>query len=359
MRKTLLLTLEYPPMLGGISEYLGGLFSALPKDRVEVLHGSKLISGRRGLPLRWLPSLWHTWHAVRKQGTEVLVISHILPMGYVAYLLKRLRRLPYIVIVHGMDLQMAKRSRRKHRLAGTILKHAETVVTNSEYTRSLVLGFGLPEEKVKVVYPCPSKTVDKTPPAEEVEALRNKYGLAGKKVILSVGRLVKRKGFDAVIEALPDIRKTCENAAYLIVGTGPEEQVLKGLASKHHLQDHVVFTGAVNREDLPAHYGLGDVFVTVARELPGDVEGFGIVYLEAGRFGLPVIAGRTGGVPEAVQDGKTGILVDPDERDKLVGAALRFLTDENVARSFGAAGKERAEREFSCSVQLERMKALL
>jgi len=359
MRKVLLLTLEYPPMLGGIAEYLAGIFGTLPKEKVQVLTGEKLQWKKRGLPLRWLPSLWHAWKASKEYRSELLVISHVLPMGYVAYLLKRLRHLPYLVIVHGMDLKMARMSRRKRRWTEFILKNAESIAANSEYTRSVVTEFGVSEKKVHVVYPCPSSATDHEPRTDEVDALRDRYRLRNKKVILSVGRLVKRKGFDGIIEVLPRLRRSFAEVVYLIVGTGPEEKALKALAKKKGVQDSIVFAGAVDQKDIPAHYLLGNVFVTIARELPGDVEGFGIVYLEAGRYGLPVVAGKTGGVPEAVLDGKTGLLVDPLAEDEVIRAIYRLLSDSEEAQRLGENGRRRVVNEFNCGRQLERMKTLL
>lgn len=358
MRNVLLLTLEYPPMLGGVSEYLGGIFGSLPKGKVHVLQGKGLCFKKR-MPLQWFPSIWKTWSAAKKYRSELLVISHVLPMGYVAYLMKRFLKLPYLVIVHGMDLKMAQRSRRKRRWAGMILKNAETVVANSNYTRSIALEFGVKDENVQVIYPCASQSTQRESSGEDVEALRRKYGLEGKKVILSVGRLVKRKGFDDVISALPQLKKFCRGAVYVIVGAGLEEEHLKQLAKEKGVEDQVVFTGSVKREMLPAHFMLGDVFVTVAKELPGDVEGFGIVYLEAGRYGLPVVAGRTGGVPEAVLNGKTGILVNPGVEDELVGAICSIMSSREEAERMGKNGRERAMHELSCERQLEAMKVLL
>ena len=359
MKKTLLLTLEYPPVTGGVAQYLYGLFSALPKEKVSVLNGNQLGWGIK-IPLRWLPAVWYTWRAIRTERAEVLVISHVLPMGYVALFFKKMKNIPFIVIVHGLDLKTAALVPRKKKFATKILQNAQSVVTNSEFTKNIVVEeYGISKEKTEVVYPCPSHDSMKSVTEAEKNNIISKYGLEGEKVILSVGRLVERKGFDQIIKLLPRLHKFCGKVKYLIVGSGEEEKNLRSLAVEEGVEDSVVFAGRVDGKKLPAFYESAGVFITLSRELVGDVEGFGIVFLEAAYHKLPSIAGRTGGVPEAVVDGKTGFVVDYGSPDEIIGAICNILSDKKVARAMGENAKLRIEKEFNWDVQGAKFQKLL
>jgi len=181
----------------------------------------------------------------------------------------------------------------------------------------------------------------------------------GKK-ILTVGRLVQRKGHAFVIRALSTVKKVIPNIRYIIVGKGPEEFNLRNLVNKLGLSDTVVFVGEVAQEDLPGYYWGCDLFVMPSYEpTPGDYEGFGIVFLEAAACRKPVIAGITGGQPEAVVDGETGLLVDPLDTLALPNVLIRLLTDETLAKRLGENGRRRVEREFTWEKMGEKLKGYL
>lgn len=351
MRKTLLVTLEWPPMLGGVSEYLSGLFKALPEDRVAVLHDRRPLESRRRLA--WLGTIPKAWKMAKRTDAELIAVSHLLPVGYVALILKWFLKTPYVVFVHGLDLKTLKRNPWKRYWGRFILRRAERVFANSSHTKALAVEFVGSPDMVTVIHPCPSgPSMREASPGKVVE-LRERYGLAGHKVLLTIGRLVERKGVDTVIMDLDAIGKFCSDVKYLVVGDGPDRERLKRLAKEHGVEQRVVFAGAADAEELADHFGLGDVFIMLARETEGDVEGFGIVYLEAGYHRLPVVAGRSGGVPEAVVDGKTGVLVDPGGGDEVVGAVCSLMKDAGRAERLGAAARERVEREFTWSHQAE------
>lgn len=352
MRKMLLITLEWPPMHGGVSEYLSGLFRALPEDRVAVLYDKSVLEGHGRL--RWLSTIPKALNMAKETEAEMIAVSHLLPMGYVALFLKIFQKLPYIVFVHGLDLKMLKRNPWKRFLGKLILKNAERVIANSHHTESLAKAYCSTPEHITVVHPCPSgPAMQKTNP-ENVAKLRKKYGLGDEPVIITICRLVERKGVDTVISDLEAIGKFCSNVKYLVVGDGPDRERLKRLAREYHVQDKVIFTGEVDADEIADHFALGDVFVMLARETDNDVEGFGIVYLEAGHHRLPVIAGRSGGVPEAVLDGKTGVLVDPGGGDEVVSAICGLIKDKNLARRLGETSHQRVQDEFTWAHQAER-----
>ena len=178
--------------------------------------------------------------------------------------------------------------------------------------------------------------------------IRARYGLEGKRVLLSVGRLVERKGVDTVFKALPTVLERCPEARYLVVGEGPYRAFLERLAADLDLGGKVVFAGHVAQDDLPLVYAAADVFVMASRviEANAEVEGFGLVFLEANACGKPVVGGRSGGVVDAVANGETGLLADPLNPEDVARALSALLCDPAYARRLGENGRRRVEREF-------------
>jgi len=188
-------------------------------------------------------------------------------------------------------------------------------------------------------------------PSEIIE----KHNLKGRKVILTVGRLVKRKGHDMVIKSLPNVLKAIPNAVYVIVGAGPELGSLKIVVKELNLSENVIFPGYVASKDLPNYYKACDVFVMASRELNGDIEGFGIVYLEANACGKPVIAGRSGGTGSAVKHGLNGLLIDPLDVNEISDKITLLLSNEELAKNMGMRGRKLVETQFSYSLVAKRI----
>ena len=189
---------------------------------------------------------------------------------------------------------------------------------------------------------------------ELVSRLRADYGLAGKKIILSFGRLVKRKGFDKMISAMPAILIHQPDCYYLIGGSGPDDDYLKQTAAglPEHLRSHVIFLGRLSEEAKMAWLEACDFFAMPSRNIDGDYEGFGIVYLDANLAGKPVLAGDSGGVAEAVANDINGILVDPDNVAEIAQACLLLLADPDLRRILGQQGRERALQSFNWEKQI-------
>jgi phosphatidylinositol alpha-1,6-mannosyltransferase len=198
-------------------------------------------------------------------------------------------------------------------------------------------------------------------PGVDGTGIRARYGLSDRPAVVCVSRLVPRKGQDALIRALPAIRRRVPDAALLVVSGGPYRKTLQRLAREAGVADHVVFTGSVRWEELPAHYAAGDVFAMPCRTRGGglDVEGLGIVYLEASATGLPVVAGDSGGAPDAVRDGETGYVVSGRDLDQIADRVATLLADPDLARRLGTAGRAWVEAEWGWQTQADRMRALL
>ncbi|HTK60465.1 MAG TPA: glycosyltransferase family 4 protein [Candidatus Baltobacteraceae bacterium] len=329
--RLLLATYEYPPDLGGVASYLGGLFGALTGARVK----------RFRMPKRRFGWLWHLpklWLASRK--ADVVVVSHVLPLGTAAMLVGK----PYVVIVHGLDLRSAAAQHRKKTLATRVLKGAKLVVANSHATADELAAFGIDPGSALVLTPA----VDLALAADTLD-----LGLEGEKIVLSVGRLVPRKGFDRLIRILPELRRTCGDVRLVIAGSGPEEDHLRQDAVRAGVDAYVRFLIAPERMTLASLYRESDVFALAVRASEDDVEGFGIVLLEAALFGLPVVSSRVGGIPEAVEEETTGLLVDPGSESELAEALKRILCDAGLAKRLGEAGRARVLRAFTWESRAE------
>jgi len=270
-------------------------------------------------------------------------------VGYIALVLRFCTHLPYIVIVHGFDVLAPHDNPWKHFWLKVILKNARAVIANSEFTKKEVRRLGIPEKSVVAVYPCVDKRL-MVLGMEAAFAAPNR-----RKTLLTVGRLVARKGHDTVIRALPAIAAEFPDILYTIAGDGPLRERLERLAREMGVAERVSFLGGVAEPALSALYTASDIFVMPARQIGADVEGFGLVFLEANAFGKPVVGGRSGGVPEAVADGETGILVPPDDPAALAEVVTRLLKNPDLATRLGARGRERAREEFRWEVQIQKI----
>jgi phosphatidyl-myo-inositol dimannoside synthase len=198
-------------------------------------------------------------------------------------------------------------------------------------------------------------------PSVDGTPVRERHGLVDRRVIVCVSRLVTRKGQDTLVRALPFVRKAVPDAALLLVGGGPDRQALHRLAAAQGVDRHVVLAGSVPWPDLPAHYAAGDVFAMPCRtrNFGLDVEGLGIVYLEASATGLPVVAGDSGGAPDAVREGETGFVVPGRDVAALADRLVTLLKDPALAHKMGAAGREWTEREWTWDRRASQLRALL
>jgi phosphatidylinositol alpha-1,6-mannosyltransferase len=276
-----------------------------------------------------------------------------------AWLVSKLRNIPYGVFTFGMDLLYPQTTVYKG-LFNYLLKKADIVFADSSAAAQILPGLGVNPAQVVVVYPSVNIT-GRVPDADLLEALRERHGLAGKKCILTVGRLVERKGHDTVLRAMPQILESVPEAHYLIVGQGVHEPTLRALVQELQLTSHVTFAGYAAEEELSTYYALGDVFVMISREIPekGDIEGFGMVYLEANLLGKPVVAGRSGGVPEAVLHEQTGLLVMPTDVQEVSEAITRLLNAPELAERLGNFGRRRTIMDFSSRANADRVFKIL
>lgn len=365
MSHDLLVTQDYPPRLGGVARFYQRLAEFYPVGEITVLAPPdpsasgfdssqpypiirrRFFWSQRWLWPRWWPLVWQLYRILLKKQTRSIIVGQVLPVGTAVAMVAKLFRIPYVVFAHGMDIRLPRQHQRKKMAMMQVLRGARFIVANSEYTKSELIKLGLPANRIRVITP----GCDKPRPvdAATVQKIRDKYGLTSQTfVLLTVARLEERKGIDTVMKALAHLTSDFPNIKYLIVGTGPDEPRLRQMTKDYALNDRVFFAGAVSDDELPAYYAAASLFVMPARQLDnGDVEGFGIVYLEANTYGLAVIGGRSGGVPEAIVNNQTGWLVDPNTSEELIQVLRQKLGNADLRTQVGAAGRERALASFA------------
>ncbi len=278
--------------------------------------------------------------ATRRIDACYATIAHV---GFSALMISWLTGKPYLLAVHGMDI--AEPSWAGKIWLPLVAKNARAVTILAERQRDSLRALGVPDARVYLVPE--GADLESFHPVPADLGVLDRYGLAGKKVLLTVGRLVRRKGHDMVIRALAEAVKAVPEVVYLVVGTGPEEPVLRRLVDELGLADRVRFAGYAAAEQLLGFFSVADVFIMASREIGGDIEGFGIVFLEAGACGKPVIGGKSGGIADAVADGVSGLLVDPEDPAAIAEAVVRLLTDSALAERLGRQGRERVLGGFS------------
>jgi phosphatidylinositol alpha-1,6-mannosyltransferase len=374
MVKTLLLTDEFPPIMTGISRLMGEIAHRYPKGELLVSTGQHRDSletdGRfAGTVIDRLPISTKSLHGfaglmfwsrrvvglARTHKPRFAWADSIRPAGYPAKWAHERMGMEYGVLVHGGDLLKelhAIHHKPLTRKSGrALLRSAAAVVANSQWTREQAqkvlreLGLDPQAERVKVV---PLGTdPDLFHPGIDAREVRERYRLNGGRWALTVARLESYKGIDMALRAVARVRKEGIDLHYAVIGAG-KRNAFRKLADDLKIADAVRFVGPVPDADLPALYNAAEVYIGVSRQAEGTrIEGFGVALAEASACGLPVIAGRSGGLAEAVQDGETGLVVDPDDPEAIVQAMGRVLGDQLLARRLGQGARKSVETYYN------------
>ena len=288
---------------------------------------------------------------------DVIHAFRALPEGLVAWAVARLTFRPVVIYAHGEELTTWGRGN-KYCAMQFALRHAEQVIANSENTREELKRMGVKPERITLIYPgVDTKIFHSGLPFLD---LRQSLGLTeDQKLILSVGRLSPRKGFDRVVESLPQLVAKGLDVHLALIGIGEDLDYLSSQARNLGMVNRVHFLGHVSPDDLPRWYNACDAFAMPNREINGDNEGFGIVFLEAAACGKPAIAGRDGGTGSAVVDGITGFRVDGKQLEPLVNVLAEVLGSPALAERMGHAGLARAHSEFSWDSAAKKTRRLL
>jgi phosphatidylinositol alpha-1,6-mannosyltransferase len=356
--KTLLVTNDFPPRVGGIQRTLGALVEELPPERVAVICPSWDGAGAfdANAPYRVFRQperfLWPTpgvgrrvEAAVRAFGADVVLFGATYPLALLGPRLAR-RGTPYLAAAHGFEYWLSIAPGAHALMRRATSRSARVPVMCSEFIARVVRTAVPDNVPVSVLYP--GADVDAFHPDLPFEDLREAHGMAGRPLVVCVSRLVPRKGQDVLIRAMGHVRGRVPGAALLIVGEGPYRKELETLAADSP-PGAVAFAGEVSERDLPRYYRAGDVFAMPCRTRRAglEVEGWGNVFIEAAACARPVIAGDSGGAREALVDGVTGLLVDGSNVGAVADAVASLLEDPERAGAMGAAGRARVERHYA------------
>ena len=282
--------------------------------------------------------------------------GRVLPEGLVGWIVARLIRRPFVVYAHGEELTTWRQPLKRRAMTWTY-RHADLVIANSEFTRDELLKLGVAGTRIALLNP--GVDVERFRPGLPHAELKATLGAAATdRLIVSVGRLSRRKGFDQVIRALPSLLERGISVHYALIGVGPDRQFLHDLAAELNVSQSVHLLGHVSQEDLPRWYNAADVVAMPNRDVEGDTEGFGMVFLEAAACGKPTLAGLSGGTGAAVIDGVTGLRVDGGSERAVAEALRRLLEDRALARALGEKGHARALSHFSWQQVAERTRDL-
>src|SRR5215208_4662241 len=373
MATHLLLTYDFPPIGGGIARWMAELARRYPPGSLVVSTGqqgdaSDIDAGfpnridRLTIPSRRLRSLqgillWSRRGAVLARSThaEFIWCGNIKPAAYPAKWTMERTGTPFGILLHGGDLLILQhqvhQSAVKRKTAAALLGSAAVLVANSDWTRDRCrtllneLDVDASPERVRVVPLGADHEFFR--PGVDTREVRARYGLGEGRWLLSVARLSRHKGIDTALQALARLRSRYPDLRYAVVGSGEEQEALAAEARELGVADLVRFLTDVPDSDLPALYNTAEIYLGASRLMEQQVEGFGISLAEASACGVPVVAGRSGGIPAAVRDGETGLLVDADGADAVVDALVQLLDDPALRARLGTAGRRAVESHYN------------
>jgi phosphatidyl-myo-inositol dimannoside synthase len=362
----------FPPEVGGSGRWLWELYSRLPRDEYVVVAnvnpGAAEFDRTHNLRIVRLPLEFRSWGALgwrsgnaylglyrrlRRIAAEKAVArvhaACILPEGFLAWMLRQRLQIPYLVYIHGEELNVVRQSHELTWMSKRVLADASQIIANSDNTASLLQStWSVPLARIHVMRP--GVDTNKYRPMPRDEAARHDLGWDNRPVVLTVGRLQPRKGQDLFVRALPEIRSRIPDILYAIVGDGRERDRLARLVDELHLAEQVVMHGELADRDLVKAFQQCDLFALPNRTECGDIEGFGMVLLEAQACGKPVLTGDSGGTREAIRSGETGIVVDCTSASNIAAETNRLLSDCTHLASMGRRGRDWVCAKFDWEV---------
>lgn len=373
---TLFITNDFGPRAGGIETFVHGLIERLPKGSVIVyasaqsnaaqfdadwLHqyGVEIIRDRSKILLPTPRVLKICQRIIRDRNVTRVAFGAAAPLGIMARALRKAGAQKIVALTHGHEVWWAKVPPFSFALR-FMSKDIDAIAYLGSYTKDEISKALRKSDATKLVQIAPGIDVDHFAPTDSSD-LRAKLGLADKSVIISVGRLVHRKGQDKLISSLPQIRAAVPNAHLVLVGVGPRQNYLEKLAVKLKVANCVTFIGRINYADLPKYICVGDIFAMPSRSrfLGLEVEGLGIVYLEASACGLAVVGGKSGGAPDAVLVGETGVVVDGTNTFEIAESCIELLNNPELCALMGANGRAWIIENWRWEIWAKKFAALL
>jgi phosphatidyl-myo-inositol dimannoside synthase len=374
--RVLLVTNDFPPRRGGIQSYLVELVRRLAAtgehtvtvyapqwkgaDDFDAQTAGLQVVRHPGTVMLPVPSVdVRMRRLIAEHGIDTVWFGAAAPLGLLAQRARRAGASRVLASTHGHEVgwSMLPAARSVLRRIGD---DTDVVTFVSRYTRARFASAFGPEAALEHLPPAVDSDRFRPDPASRVE-LRARYRLGQRPTVLCLSRLVPRKGQDMLIRALPAIRRRVDGAALVIAGGGPYLETLRRLAERNQVSEHVTFTGGIPAADLPAYHAMADVFAMPCRTRGAglDVEGLGIVFLEASAAGVPVIAGSSGGAPETVQHNKTGLVVDGRSVNQIADAVTEMLANPDRAAAMGAAGRDWVTSQWRWDALAARLSELI
>jgi len=372
MNKSLLISEIFPPKNGGSGRWFWELYTRLPNNEYVIavgkaegdkaldkthdlnIHRLELSSPSWGIKsLTGLKFYWRVFNKIRalikQEKISTIHCGRCLPEGFIGYLFYKMFNIPYICYIHGEDVEAASTSRELSWIVHKILANASKLICNSQNTAQLILvKWQICSEKTVILNP--GCDTERFIPAERNNAIIKSLGWSNRRVILTVGRLQKRKGQDMLIKALPEIKKTIPNILYAIIGDGEEKIELEQLARELDIQDNVLFMSEISDDKMIKAYQQCDVFALPNRTVGQDIEGFGMVLVEAQACGKPVVAGDSGGTAETMIIDSTGFIIDCTQPFFIASTISKLLENNELQATMGAAGRLHVEKTLDWKV---------
>ncbi|MDX9703635.1 MAG: glycosyltransferase family 4 protein [Candidatus Auribacterota bacterium] len=358
--KRLIFSEIFPPRKGGSGRWFYEVYSRLSKENHIVCTGycegdnafdstcgMNIIRLNLSMPEWGLKSFrglkdyirifFHVRKIIKKEMISSIHCGRSMPEGLVCYLISKLSKVPYLCYVHGEEIATYEHSRELVFLSKLIFRESKAIIVNSNNSKEIMLNY-VPDCKEKIHVLNPGVDSSYFSPAPFDPMIRKKHGWYGRKVVLTVGRLQKRKGHDYTITAISKIKKEFPDILYSIIGDGEELPYLKDLTKQLNMEKYVQFIGETDDKTLLECYQQCDLFILANRNVNGDIEGFGMVLVEAQCCGKAVIAGDSGGTKETMIPCKTGMIVDSEQPDVIAESILTLLKDDQKLVSMGENG---------------------
>ena len=361
MPSVLLVTNDFGPRAGGIETFVMGLLERVPKGEVIVYtshqsstgeydrrwrddYGVEVVRDKSSILLPTPRVIRNLQKLIDERNLSTVWFGAAAPLGVSARWLRRAGAQHIVALTHGHEVWWSKVWPFSWAIS-EIARSVDVITYLGDFTHQAIARRF--KDKNKLTKIAPGIDTEHFRPLDGRE-LREKYGIADRATIVSVGRLVHRKGQDRLVEAMPLVLKEIPEAHLVFIGEGPHRKRLDELVKKFKLENHVTFIGRIQYSDLPRHFSLGDIFAMPSRSrLFGlEVEGLGIVYLEASACGLPVVGGNSGGAPDAVKEGITGFVVDGNKLPEIADRIITLLKDDELRNQMGNAGRSWAMEEW-------------
>jgi phosphatidylinositol alpha-1,6-mannosyltransferase len=380
MNKTLLLSEIFPPTNGGSGRWFWELYSRLSRSEYIIaageVEGDKAFDKNHDLnvtrvnlsspswgikSLTGLTFYWRIFNKIRKlikqHNITTIHCGRCLPEGFIGYIFKKTFNIPYICYIHGEDVEAAATSRELTWIVQKVLSNASKLICNSQNTANLILNNWDANPNITEILN-PGCDTERFIPAQKNDDVKKSLGWQGKRVVLTVGRLQKRKGQDMLIRALPEIKKTIPDVLYAIIGGGSEKQELEVLTQQLGLEDNVLFMSEVSDEQMIQAYQQCDIFALPNRTFEQDIEGFGMVLVEAQACKKPVIAGDSGGTAETMLIGETGFILDCTQPESLSVKLSELLRNSEQCEEIGVKARKHVELTLDWKVHTEKAKKI-